>query len=250
MDEVLLFEWAFTPSDYFGEPVKLRCTHGTINIENGCAVLQVPVVNCASDHSVRSQLHEELDALFLAAQVLSHKPYKLDSPKVSKRYPDGRIDAWGTFSGVEAVGQVSGIGLDTTHSDPSGTVIHNSHRPRLQERNDFAQLAAHHMSDHVANGILRSYSAAVNDPNNELVHLYEIYDVLKKHFNGVERAISKLGANKDWEPLHKLANFEPLRQGRHRGQSLGRLRDATVEELATARKIARDMIKRYLRFLN
>jgi hypothetical protein len=49
-------------------------------------------------------------------------------------------------------------------------------------------------------------------------------------------------------PINPAGN-EPLREGRHRGNSLGALRDATKEELETARKIAREMIEAYLAHL-
>lgn len=90
--------------------------------------------------------------------------------------------------------------------------------------------------------------ASVKDPDNELVHLYEIGDALAKKFGDAVRA--KLGITRaQWSRFGRLANNEPLRQGRHRGKNAGNLRDATEGELQEARGIARTMIEAYLQFL-
>ena len=39
---------------------------------------------------------------------------------------------------------------------------------------------------------MESYTAAVNDPNNELIHLFEVRDSLSKEFGGKKAAISAL----------------------------------------------------------
>ncbi len=57
-----------------------------------------------------------------------------------------------------------------------------------------------------------------------------------------------LGITKrDWSELGRLANIEPLSQGRHRGKNLGAIRDATAEELGKARALAKSMIEAYMR---
>ena len=86
------------------------------------------------------------------------------------------------------------------------------------------------------------------DPDNELVHLYEIRDALQDKFGGKNPACYELGLNLvDWGRLGDLANNR--KQGRHRGQQVGALHDATNEELNEARTIARKMILGYLEFL-
>lgn len=52
-----------------------------------------------------------------------------------------------------------------------------------------------------------------------------------------------------WGKLGELANGPALKQGRHRGKNSGNLRNATAEELKTARIIAKDMIHQYLRYI-
>jgi len=249
MAEVFLLEWTFTPTDYFEESVEFTCEHGTIRIENGRAEARVSPNRYPPDHSLRNQLHEELDARFLAAQVISHKPYTLTKPNLSKLYPDGRRDTW-LFAEAGTL-TISGGTVDLVLQDASVNVIRDTRRERIEKRIELAQLAAQYINDVVANTILRSYAAAVNDPRNELVHLYEIRDSLYRHFGGEAAATSAVGVTGgEWSRLGQLANNEPFTQGRHRGKQLGTLRDATAAELSEARDIARRMIEGYLSHLH
>ena len=53
----------------------------------------------------------------------------------------------------------------------------------------------------------------------------------------------------EWSRFGKLANDEPLYEGRHRGENVGQLRHAAESELEEARTIARKMILAYLEYL-
>jgi hypothetical protein len=249
MDEVYLLEWAFTPADYFEEQVQFACDHGSIHVENGKAEARVPSDQYPLDHSLRNQLHAELDARFLAVQVLAHKPYTLCKSTLSKVYPDGRKDAWVFVEGTTVV--VSGGTADFVLRDAAGNVTRDTRRERIEHRIGLAQLAARYISDAVASALLRSYAAAVNDPRNELVHLYEIRDALSRQFGGKSAATSAVGiTGQQWSRLGQLANNEPFTQGRHRGKQLGSVRYATASELSEAREIARGMVEGYLRHLH
>jgi hypothetical protein len=88
--------------------------------------------------------------------------------------------------------------------------------------------------------LLKSYRAAVNDPADEFIHLFEIRDALKKHFGGEHNAKKQLGVSDTrWTRLGKLANNEPVEQGRHRGQHSSRRRPASQKEYNVPRKLDR-----------
>ncbi len=249
MSEVYLLEWAFTPAEYFEEPVDFDCGPCSIHIADGKAEARVPPAQYPADHSARNQLHAELDARFMVAQVLSHKPYTLSKPSLSRLHPDGRKDPCIFPEAATLV--ISGSTIDFVHRGADGNLIHDTKRERINARIELSQLTARYIIDAVANAILRSYAAAVNDPRNELVHLYEIRDSLSQHFGGEPAATSAVGISAvQWSRLGQLANNEPLTQGRHRGRQLGALRDATTSELSEAREIARRMVEGYLRHLH
>jgi hypothetical protein len=90
----------------------------------------------------------------------------------------------------------------------------------------------------------------VRDPNNELVHLYEIRDALSVKFGGDNSARAAIAITaSQWSRLGQLCNNDPLRQGRHRGKTGEALRDASEGELVEARGIVRAMIEAYLQYL-
>jgi len=98
--------------------------------------------------------------------------------------------------------------------------------------------------------LLNSYKSAMNDPNNEFVHLYEIRDALSKKFGGENKACKALNiSGPQWSQLGNLTNNPSLRQGRHRGKNPGTLRNATVEELTEARNIAFFFVEAYFKYL-
>ncbi len=245
MTAVYILEWTFTPTDYFEEPVDFPCDYGSIHVASGKAEVRVPADLYPPDHCLRNQLHMELDAIFLAAQVLSHKPYDLSKPGLSKLHPDGRKNSW-VFP-ESCTMAINGGCADFVYKDAAGNVVRNTKEERIQRRNGFIQLAARHLNNALALVLLRSYSAAVNDPRNELVHLYEIRDALSRQFGGEAAARSAVNITKaEWSRLGQLANNEPIIQGRHRGKSLGSLREATAAELSEAREIAYKMIESYV----
>jgi hypothetical protein len=95
--------------------------------------------------------------------------------------------------------------------------------------------------------MIESFGKSIDDPANELVHLYEIRDAAADHFGGEIAARTKLGLSKaSWSELGRLANDEPLNQGRHRGRQSELLRDATADELDTARRIARQVLEAFV----
>ena len=91
---------------------------------------------------------------------------------------------------------------------------------------------------------------SVEDPDNELVYLYEVREALARKFGGQATAMEKLCLNKtQWDIIGILANNEPFKQGRHRGNWVGNLRAAELSELEKARKSAVLLIEKYLIYL-
>lgn len=119
------------------------------------------------------------------------------------------------------------------------------------EEKKFLELERKYGNDKTAKAILSSFNEATNDPDNELVHLYEIWEALTSKFGGEKNALSELNiSQRERVTLTKLANNEPLRQGRHRGKHIEGLRDATSGELEAVRKIAARMIYAYFNYLD
>jgi hypothetical protein len=248
MAATFLLEWTFTPPDLFEERVSFAIGDCAFVIEAGKAEGHIAEDKYPEDQSRRNELHQLLDAVFLAAQLLSHKSYTLAKPSVARLRADGSRDVWVFPEGATMTMSVGNA--DFIVHESTGKVVRDSRRERIDRRVRLALDAAGQITDPALNAILRSYAAAVNDPRNELVHLYEIRDALATHFGGETAARAALGITADqWSTLGRLSNSDPLTQGRHRGKQLGALREATAAELGEARAIARSMVEGYLAHL-
>ena len=162
--------------------------------------------------------------------------------------PDGVRDYFALAEGCRL--EMSLGKVDVQIADTAGNVTVDTRSDRIARRIALARSAGERITDPAANSILRSYAAAVSDPRNELIHLYEILDALKMQFGGEREARKSLGMSETkCRKLGTLANTDPLQQGRHRGRHLGTLRGATAEELIEARAIACMMIEAYLALL-
>jgi hypothetical protein len=152
----------------------------------------------------------------------------------------------GLHSGTLAI---TGQPVDFKITGPNGHVIRDTKADRVDDHTAMLDAVAPKIAGSpTLRAMLDSYSRAVDDPGDELVHLYEIREALSKHYCGETAARDALGVNKtDWQRLGLLANVEPIEQGRHRGKHpLGR-RPATSGELHEARALARRWIRAFAR---
>ena len=245
-DVNVVLEWRFSPPDYFEEPISVSRSDYAMVIDKGKVEARIAAAVYDANPSMREVLHERLSSRFLAVQLLSHRPYKLEKPTVTRIHPDGRRDI--CLEAEPGHLAISTGTVDFKHIDKNGNVISDSGRERIERRKNLAELLSKYRPyDTLLESLLNSYAAGVRDPGNELVHLYEIRDALSKTLGGEDAVRSMLGiTSSDWSRFGKLCNYEPLQQGRHRGQNIAGLRDATEAELADARRIALAMIEAYL----
>lgn len=250
MSAIVLLEWKFTPPDYFEEAIEILRHDYAMNIADGKVEAKIESSTFDSNPSIRQALHESLNDRFLGVQLLTHHPYKLSKSTLARVHPDGRRDISIELESTCIV--ASGGSVDFRVTDKDGNVISDSKRDRIERKKSLAELvSAHRASDGLLGAMLRSYDAGVRDPNNELVHLYEIRDALSVKFGDESSARAALAiTTSQWSRLGQLCNSEPLCQGRHRGKTGEVLRDATEGELAEARGIARAMIEAYLQYID
>ncbi len=177
----------------------------------------------------------------MARQLLNHKQFKLQGPNVVHHGLEGKRDIVMLLETGHY--KMTGGSIEFTITYATGKVIKDTQAERIAQNSNFVQsIATKISSSPILRQMLASYSAAVNDPTDELVHLYEILDALKEYFGNEEFAIKGLGITKsDWSIIAKLANSEPLLEGRHRGNK-SFLRPATDVELHTAREMAKNLI--------
>jgi len=249
MSAIVLLEWKFTPPDYFEEAIEILRHDYAMTIANGIVEAKIESEVYDSNPSIRQALQDSLNDRFLGVQLLTHLPYELSKSTITRVHPDGRRNT--SIELEAACTLVCGGSADFRVTDKDGNVISDSRRDRIERKKSLAELvSAHRASDGLLSAMLRSYNAGVRDPNNELVHLYEIRDALSVKFGGESSARAALAITvSQWSRLGQLCNNEPLRQGRHRGKTGEALRNATKGELVESRGIARAMIEAYLQYL-
>lgn len=256
MQDKAWLEWSYKPTDYFEHPFKFKNKNYEIEIWDG----RVKVMLFAEEYhklngipeNLIDEIRNKIDFAFMAVQLETHGRYDI-SKTYSFHYaqPNGRKSV--TIRAEPGSFTVAGGGVDFKLTDSKGTVIVDTRAERIRRKEEFARLALKHgPEDETAHSMLRSFGASIDDPGNSLVHLYEIEDALKKKFCNREKALTSLHISDDtkWDRLHKLANDEPLKEGRHRGSFPGQLRNATREEVEEATKIAEEIIHKYFYYLN
>ena len=248
MNAVVVLNWQFSPANYFGEPIRIDCHDHSMIIADGKAEARIGSAAYDEDSSMREALHEELEDRFLAAQLVDHRAYELSKSRMTRVNADGHKEVY--------VEDNIGVSLRASIAiqvlDKDGNVVVDSKRNRSEKIKSLQRpISAHRPTDVLLDSLLQSFHTAINDPGNELVHLYEIRDALGAKFGDERKAASALNISRGrWSRFGELCNTGPLRQGRHRGKSAGALRAATEGELEEARGIAQGMIEAYLQYLD
>ncbi|MBP1152763.1 hypothetical protein [Methylocaldum sp. RMAD-M] len=247
--DTVVLEWTFSPPDYFEHRFQINRDGYSIVVENGTAEARIDPAIYDDEHKIRDRLHDELNNHFLGVQLLTHQPYDLSKSSMYRLYADGRRDV--NVFVESAVIVYSGGTPDIVITDSKGQVVSDTRQDRIESKRELAALSASCSSrDSLAASLLASYHAAVTDPENEFLHLYEIRDALSKHFGGESKTRLALGiSNTKWSDFGRLTNNTPLKQSRHRGKFAGETRTAADTELQEARDIAREFIEAYLRYL-
>lgn len=215
MEDVVLLTWRFTPKDYFEDEIRIVRDDYEMVIKDGEVEARINPELHENDRKMREEFHRSLNVRFLGVQILTHKKFALSKPSMCRIHPDGRRVP--TIFPETAITQVVVGNVDLVEKDKNGNVVGDSRRDRIERKKNFAELVELHSSDPIVVSLLSSYRAAVHDPEDELIHLYEIRDALSFHFIGEKKAREALGLSKsDWSRLGQLANSEPSNQGRHR----------------------------------
>jgi hypothetical protein len=251
MSAIDLFEWTFSPSNYFGERVVVKQDNYEMTIADGRVTARINSTFYDDNPSIRNRMEQSLIGRFQGIQLVSHRTYELQKTSHTRIHDDGNVEV--TVERHLTVLALPRVEIHTKVTDQDGNIISDSKRDQVQQMLTISELAAKHRGKNSwAGAMLTSFENAVRHPQSELVHLYEIPDALSTCFVGKHPAIKALGIKEsDWSRLSRICNEEPLRQGRHRGKMVQRpLRDVTEAELSEARSIAKSFVIAYLKYLD
>lgn len=248
MKEPVIIEWHYEPCDFFEEKIEFVEEFYSYDIDDGKVTLRINSEHFENDQNIKEKIDTEVKGRFLGAQVLNHKKFTLKNKSFARLLPEGKraINVV-----VDCFVSISAMSADVVITDADGNITHDSKAERLLTTKEISELSAKYYSiDKTAKAILSSYKAAVDDPENELVHLYEIRESLGSYFRNTAILLKSLNVTqKEWRNFGRLANNVPLLEGRHRGQKPGELRASTPEELKDAREFSKKLISSYLKQL-
>ena len=243
------FEWHYAPRSFFEGPVEFEGDGAKFTADDGVARAVIPSSGMQDIRSRRDRFHELLKQRFLVRQLISSQNFELPQPGLSRRWADGRCDA---YLFVESAVHISTSGqLDLVVKDNDGNVIRDTKRDRMAREGRLAALVAKHGTDPTVTKLLASRQAGSQDAANELVHLAEIEEAMSTYFGGDAKAKLALSlSTPQWKALTKPANDPTNPVGRHRGRHLGEMRRSSRTELEEARRVSTLMIERFLEYLD
>ena len=232
-------EYEYEPVDLFEDTYSTARQDFTVSLANGVATVTLTTPSDPVPELVEEAARSAVIGLLRLRQFQDRRRFDVKEPKTVHEYSDGRRN---TAIGV-GVGAliVTGFPAEFIITDPAGNVVRDSRAERIaEETRRLESLGPKLARSPLLSALVESFTASIDDPENELVHLYEILDAVATAFGSQTRARDALGITKaEWSELGRLANNEPLLEGRHRGEHReSGLRGATREELSTARTIA------------
>jgi hypothetical protein len=246
----VILEWDYSPADFFEEEVTWETSDYRVSIRNGKAEAEVAPSVCETHTALAQDVYSRIANRFLANQLFDRRPFKLSQrPTIVTIEADGKRGV--TIQVIVSDAIVLTGQLDVAVTDADGRIIQDTRQARLQQKQHLYWLVDKCApNDRTLAAMLRSYQAAIDDPDNFLIHLFEICDALETRFDRKKIAQKQIGISEDgWNKLARLANSEPLREGRHRGEFLGNLRNATKEEMDLGYSLGREFIEKYIRYL-
>jgi hypothetical protein len=228
-------QWFYSPADFFEAPYLEEETGHSISIADGVAkaTLQGPAAIGADEVLAR-----KIKALFQIRQMQTNRRFELE------RLPSVTVFRGGTrhfiLTTEPGIIRVTGTDVDVIATDAKGEVVRDTRAERIAVHNaELNSISGKAARSELLRGMLDSYQRSINDPANALVHLYEVRDALAEHCGGAATAVQTLGISKRaWDDLGRLANNEPVAEGRHRGKHGENLRTATPAELMRVREAA------------
>jgi hypothetical protein len=230
-------EWVYDPVDLFEAPYQRQDVDFDLLVDAGRAVATLHVSQDPVLPDVEERVSAAIASVFLVHQIQIRRRYHIDGPR-TYQYVAGRTDLLIQVSSAVTVFTAGHV--DRIETDAAGNIVRDSRAERIAaHRSELDFLAPKLGRSTTLRSMCESYARSITDPNNELVHLFEICDALTKHYSDKQAALNALSISQTkWQRLGILANVKPLEEGRHRGKHPTGRRAATARELQEARQLA------------
>lgn len=246
MTPILELRWEITPANCFEEEFTIDFGDCQISIQREAISATISQSSLVRDPLRRGEIEEYVRNLVRGIQLQSHEACLLSGPRVASVDAEGRrayiIECeTGRFF-------LRGGKVDIKYTTSSGQIV-DTKLERIKQKRLFSQISAEIApTDVVLQRVLRSINAAVRDPEDELIHLYEIREAINERLGANVKTLLGI-TKKQWSRFGEICNDLPLTQGRHRGRLLSTLRAASDDELSEARKFISYLVEAYLKYV-
>lgn len=235
--------WRFEPVDFFEAPAEIELPLGVLSVASGKAELVADSATRRDGRPFLKEATEAVTAVFALRSIQTDRLYNLVHAGFVEVDTEGKRH-YTVFPDPARIA-IRGSPVDVIITDAQGNVKVDSRAERIRrDLTDIATVAPKVTHSAMLARMAASYVESLNDPDNALVHLYEIRDAAVSMFGSADQTRAALGISaRAWSELGRIANDEPIRQGRHRGKMKGPLRNVTQAELGTCRAVAQDIIR-------
>ena len=162
MDDIVILEWKFSPSDYFEEVIRIERESYTMVINKGKVEARIDPTVYDKEHKMRDELHQILNDRFLGVQLFTYKPYELSKSSMRRVYPDGHQEITGFLGLVTSLEMVGS--LDILVKDKDGNIRIDSRRDRIEKVKELGVLVEkYRKQDEFVASILEFYDEAIHE---------------------------------------------------------------------------------------
>ena len=237
-------EWSYDPPDFFESDHRVNTADYELLFRSGQATAALASPQDPVSEDLERTIEKHVRTIMLTRQLKNRREYKVTGPHIYQHEQDKKHV---TVRVGSAVVMCSAGQVDLVTTDSEGRMVRDTRAERIaDDGTELDFLAAKALKSRSLHGMLESYSRSISDPNNELVHLYEVRDAIAEHYGSEAAGRAALSIRKtEWQTLGFLSNVEALNQGRHRGKHTGVLRPATADELTKARTIVLRWIRAF-----
>ncbi|TPG94638.1 hypothetical protein EAH72_17000 [Pseudomonas caspiana] len=246
MGSKAILEWSYIPSDLIDGVLDFEKYGGKMVAQDGRAKAEFDECDYRADTDLAGKLLQALQAKIAPIERRKHRAAQFSTlPTLTVMRSDGVSEVY--LEGNASVTITEHLVLQLIRD---GVVIVDSAQERADEEMRQGEKLERHADDALLSRMLASHRNAMNDRNDEFVHLYEILDALEKKFGKLHRVADALAFDVSRLRAFQACCNTPTTASRHRGNVSGPLRSPTQGEYETARSVAWDLVMAYATFLD
>lgn len=246
MSSKATLEWSYSPAGLIDGLLEFEKFGGSVVAAGGRVTADFDEQVYRADATLADKLLVAIQARLAPAQRRLQQAVEFSHPPtLTVAHSDGKREIFLECSASVSISDHLEIQIIR-----NGVVIEDSEQERIERESRQALLLESHSDDLILARILASHRNSLRDPDNEFVHLYEIWDALESKFLKRHQVADALKIE-----FSKFGQFQavcnrPTSASRHRGTADGALRQPSPAEYELARSIAWELVMGYAEWLS